>query len=114
METGLSSEVLYQQLAERIELEQLSLVIGIGQEISMLQKFYKGDLVIFPNTVSFLEYEKEGTLFQEALILIKGARKFNFETIVQRLEQKIHGTVLEIDLNKITHNLNFLSLKTKA
>jgi len=112
LETGLSSEVLYQQLAERIELEQLSLVIGIGQEISMLQKFYKGDLVIFPNTVSFLEYEKENP-FQEALILIKGARKFNFETIVQRLEQKIHGTVLEIDLNKITHNLNFYRSRLK-
>lgn len=106
LETGLNSEVLYQQLAERIALEKLSLLIGVGQEISMLKKFYKRDLKVFPDTISFLEYEKENP-FHEALILIKGARRFNFESIVQRLEQKIHGTVLEIDLNKITNNLNF-------
>ncbi|WMN12328.1 bifunctional UDP-N-acetylmuramoyl-tripeptide:D-alanyl-D-alanine ligase/alanine racemase [Marivirga salinae] len=112
LETGLTSEVLYQQLADRIALEQLSLVIGIGKEISILEKFYEGDLKIFPDTISFLEYEKENA-FQEALILIKGARKFNFESIVQRLEQKIHGTILEIDLNKITHNLNFYRSRLK-
>jgi alanine racemase len=112
LETGLASDVLYQQLAERIALEKLSLVIGIGTEISALDKFYQGDLKIFPNTASFLDYEKKNT-FQEALILIKGARKFNFESIVQRLEQKIHGTVLEIDLNKITHNLNFYRSRLK-
>lgn len=113
LETGLSSEVLYQQLADRIAQENLNLVIGIGGEIKMLEKFYGGNLKLFPNTASFLEYEKENT-FQEALILIKGARKFNFESIVQRLEQKIHGTVLEIDLNKITHNLNFYRSRLKT
>jgi alanine racemase len=112
LETGLNSEVLYQQLAERIDLENLNLVIGIGKEIKMLEKFYDGEVLFFPNTSSFLEYEKENA-FREALILIKGARKFNFESIVQRLEQKIHGTVLEIDLNKITHNLNFYRSRLK-
>ncbi|ADR22399.1 bifunctional UDP-N-acetylmuramoyl-tripeptide:D-alanyl-D-alanine ligase/alanine racemase [Marivirga tractuosa] len=112
LETGLSSEVLYQQLADRIALEKLNLVVGIGSEIRMLEKFYTSDLKLFPNTASFLEYEKENS-FQESLILIKGARKFNFESIVQRLEQKIHGTVLEIDLNKITHNLNFYRARLK-
>jgi alanine racemase len=112
LETGLTSEVLYQQLAERIISEKLSLVVGIGKEISELEKFYDGELKIFPDTSKFLEFEKENS-FHEALILIKGARKFNFEVIVQRLEQKIHGTILEIDLNKITHNLNFYRSRLK-
>ncbi|WP_375579816.1 bifunctional UDP-N-acetylmuramoyl-tripeptide:D-alanyl-D-alanine ligase/alanine racemase [Marivirga tractuosa] len=112
LETGLRSDVLYQQLSERLASENIDLVIGIGKEILTLEKFYEGKLKIFPDTVSFLEYEK-GNPFQEALILIKGARKFNFESIVQRLEQKIHGTVLEIDLNKITHNLNFYRSRLK-
>ncbi len=112
LETGLSSEVLYQQLAERIALENLNLVVGVGKEIKMLEKFYDGEVLVFSDTSSFLKYEKENA-FREALILIKGARKFNFESIVQRLEQKIHGTVLEIDLNKITHNLNFYRSRLK-
>jgi len=112
LETGLSSDILYRQLAERIANENLHLVVGIGEEIPQLEKYYEGDLLFFPNTKAFLEYEQEHA-FHEALILVKGARKFGFEAIVQRLEQKIHGTVLEIDLNKITHNLNFYRARLK-
>jgi alanine racemase len=39
--------------------------------------------------------------------LIKGARTFQFEEIVYLLEEKTHETVLEINLNAISHNLNF-------
>ncbi|SMG52587.1 UDP-N-acetylmuramoyl-tripeptide--D-alanyl-D-alanine ligase, partial [Marivirga sericea] len=112
LETGLSSEVLYQQLADRISSENIDLVIGIGDHIKLLETTYESDTLIFSDTSSFLKFEKEHP-FQEALILIKGARKFGFEAIVQRLEQKIHGTILEIDLNKITHNLNLYRAKLK-
>lgn len=112
LETGLSSEVLYKQLAERIATENLSLIVGIGNEITILENHYDGELIFFKDTASFLEYEKDHP-FHEAVVLIKGARKFGFESIVQRLEQKIHGTVLEIDLNKITHNLNFYRSRLK-
>tara|TARA_R110002012_G_scaffold114079_2_gene260412 strand:+ start:15689 stop:18154 length:2466 start_codon:yes stop_codon:yes gene_type:complete len=112
LETGLSSKILYKQLAERISSEKLDLIVGIGDEISLLSNHYEGQVINFEDTNSFLEYEKDHP-FQEAVILIKGARRFGFESIVQRLEQKIHGTVLEIDLNKITHNLNLYRSRLK-
>lgn len=43
--------------------------------------------------------------FKEETILVKGARSFAFEKIVQLLEQKAHQTVLEINLNAVVHNL---------
>jgi len=45
--------------------------------------------------------------FNRETILIKGARVFQFEKIVALLQRKIHGTRMEIDLNKMVHNLNF-------
>jgi alanine racemase len=49
--------------------------------------------------------------------LIKGSRQFEFENIVSLLEEKTHETILEINLNAISHNLNYfkskLSPKTK-
>ena len=39
------------------------------------------------------------------LFLIKGARSFGFEQISQELEQKVHQTILSINLNAIVHNL---------
>lgn len=42
--------------------------------------------------------------FKEEVILIKGARMFKFENIVALLEQKVHQTILEIDMDSIAYN----------
>lgn len=60
----------------------------------------------FPTTESFLISPLCNSL-HNALILVKGARPFAFEQIVKRLQKKAHGTVLEINLDAITNNLNF-------
>src|SRR5204863_628660 len=38
-------------------------------------------------------------------ILLKGARVFEFEQLLPLLEQKVHQTVLEINLSAMLHNL---------
>lgn len=44
--------------------------------------------------------------FRNEIILLKGARKFGFENIAAALQQKVHRTVMEINLTSIIHNLN--------
>jgi alanine racemase len=44
-------------------------------------------------------------MFREEGILLKGARVFGFERIAALLEQKLHRTVMEIDLDSVSHNL---------
>ena len=44
--------------------------------------------------------------FQDEMILVKGARKFSLERIIDRLEAKKHRTQLEIRLEGIVQNLN--------
>ena len=39
--------------------------------------------------------------------MLKGARAFGFENISQLLTQKVHETILEINLNALEHNLNY-------
>ena len=51
--------------------------------------------------------------FENETILIKGARSFQFEEIVSALAEKTHETVLEINLNAISHNFNFFKSKLK-
>jgi alanine racemase len=48
------------------------------------------------------------------VILVKGARTFAFEKIVNNLQRKVHGTVLEIDLGALVHNLNFFRARLKT
>jgi alanine racemase len=85
-------------------------VIGIGENISacfqhLLLKPEENLLVeLYPSTSEFIRHFLSSH-FKEETILIKGARSFAFEQIVQLMEQKVHQTVLEINLNAIVHNL---------
>ena len=41
------------------------------------------------------------------MILIKGARRFGFDNITELLVQKVHETILEVNLSNVVKNLNF-------
>jgi alanine racemase len=104
-QTGIPKPELYSQVNKRLNGWGIDELIGIGPEIieysgsfSVKKKFYAG-LADFEKT-----FQKEN--FKDAVILIKGARKFTFEKISALLQQKTHQTVLEINLNALVHNLN--------
>jgi Alr-MurF fusion protein len=108
-QSGLSEEELYSQVSLLIISNKISRVITVGETISKFKrKFING--ISFETTADFIS--KFDTLeFDNETILIKGARNFHFERIVSLLEQKTHETVLEINLNAISHNLNFYKSK---
>lgn len=119
LEAGTSPDSLYTQLALLLHNYGINRLIGIGPAISGAavsdgQKIFSRlpEARFYPDTESFLKDRPEQQI-QEELVLIKGARPFSFERIVQRLQQKIHGTVLEINLDALTHNLNFYRSKLR-
>jgi alanine racemase len=108
-QSGLVLDDLYSKVSQLIVSNKINRVIVIGQTISG----FKGK---FPNCTSFESTEKflenfDRISFENETILIKGARHFHFEEIVTALEEKTHETVLEINLNAISHNLNFFKSK---
>jgi alanine racemase len=42
---------------------------------------------------------------------LKGARKYHFEQIIALIQERIHETVLEVDLDAVVHNYNFYKSK---
>ena len=94
--------------------------MGIGpvlkEQQDMLKSFIE-ETLFFRSTEELLEKIKETQLsdrFQNAIVLVKGARVFQFEKIVQQLQKKIHGTVMEVDLGAMVHNLNFFRSRLKS
>lgn len=61
---------------------------------------------IFSDTQQLLNYLKK-TPPTHSDILLKGARKFKFETIAEHLSARLHETRLEINLSAIGRNLSF-------
>src|SRR5690606_19840828 len=61
--------------------------------------------IFFKSTADFLKNFHLISFNNEA-ILLKGARAFTFEKVSTLLEQKVHQTILSINLSSLTHNLN--------
>ena len=115
LQSGLDDEVLANKIRDLILQSDVAHLIGVGpflianqlsfNQLSIQTSFYA-------DTESALkEIGKEN--FQHEVILIKGARTFHFEKIVALLQRKVHGTRMEIDLDKIVHNLNFFKAQLR-
>lgn len=115
-QSGLSNEDLYSQVSQLIISNKITRVIVIGKVISLFKNKFINCSTF--NTVSDFIDAFENLSFENETVLIKGARDFHFEEIVSLLTEKTHETVLEINLNAISHNLNYfkskLSTKTKT
>jgi alanine racemase len=110
-QSGLSNEELYSKVSQLITSNKINRVIGIGETISTFKHKFK-NCITFKNSADFFLNFNYLNFINET-ILIKGARHFQFEEIVAALEEKTHETVLEINLNAISHNLNFYKSKLK-
>lgn len=107
VQTSMDSRQLYAHILSELQQHHVSRLIGIGERISReLNTAATGSMAIelYRSTEDFTR-QFRSSQFREETILIKGARVFGFEQIVQLLEQKVHQTVLEINLNAIAHNL---------
>jgi Alr-MurF fusion protein len=113
-QTGLSDSELARQFYELVKGQELSLLVAIGPKLMAYQEQLStiGNQApyFFNSTDDFIKFFDLDTL-KSALILIKGARSFSFEKIVNKFVRRTHGTVFEINLNALTQNLNFYRAK---
>jgi Alr-MurF fusion protein len=105
LESGMAEEKLYSEVAALTKAHQVERLIGIGPTIQAHGSKFKGDSTFFSSTAEFLQ-QFSSEQFRNELVLVKGARVFGFEKIVQAFQQKVHGTVLEVNLDALVHNLN--------
>lgn len=111
MQSGLSLPTLANELSTLVSSRNVSHLIFIGTELkeelqkAICQKGITIRVEYFDSTEDFLSSESLKALANE-VILIKGARAFRFERITERMEQKVHETVLEINLSALVENYN--------
>jgi alanine racemase len=106
LQSGLEEEVLYASIASLLDSKGVELFIGIGSALCRQRSLFPDNSLFYPDTGTFLQGIDRG-LFREKIILIKGSRKFGFESLSGELQLKTHQTRLETDLNALSHNLNY-------
>ncbi len=105
LQSGKSDEFLYKEVAELINDKRINRFIGIGEALSAQKALFPPSAKFYNSTDEFL-YSVSKDDFKGEAILLKGSRKFQFEKITAFLQEKVHKTILEIDLNSLIHNLN--------
>lgn len=112
LQTGEPETKLYQKIAQLVAEKKVDRLIGIGQALYQHAGLFGCEKEFYLTTDEFID-RFQPSKFQHEAILLKGARYFAFERISALLEQKIHRTVLEINLNALVHNLNFYRAKLR-
>lgn len=107
LQSGLNEKELVQRINELAIKSGITSFIGVGPVLFKHQHQISIPATFFPSTPELLT-QMDWDNFQNEVVLVKGARVFQFEKIVKHLQRKIHGTVMEIDLDAMVHNLNYV------
>lgn len=107
LQGGMREDEMYKAIADSLQQYNIYRFIGVGPVISRHAAVIRESVKDASFFVSTEELRKAlpHLHFRDEVILLKGARVFEFEKIVQSLEEKLHGTVLEIDLNALAANV---------
>ena len=106
-QSGMPPEELYREVSDLCVKRHIDRFIGIGPALQAeAGRIAVGDKVFFADVEQFLKSDIARALHDE-VVLIKGARVFGFDRIAEMLEQKVHETILEVNLNALVDNLNY-------
>ncbi len=106
-QSGETPQQLYREVGKLARERGVVKFIGIGPVIAR-----HGDVIdiaekhVFESVEDFIASKAFADLRDE-VILLKGARQFGFDRITELLVQKLHETVLEVNLNAVVDNLNY-------
>lgn len=106
-QSGKDGEALYKEVSDLARTRGVQKFIGIGPDLSanagvidIAEKYFFNDCQEFIASQVFASLHDE-------VILLKGARRFSFDRLTELLEQKVHETILEVNLGAVVKNLNY-------
>ncbi len=105
VQSGRNEKELYGEVAALLKKTGIDKFIGIGLALERNSSFFDSKARFYLTTDDFIR-SFNAQEFRNEMILLKGARMFEMERIGRLLEQQIHITVLEINLDAISHNIN--------
>jgi len=111
LEQNADNHESYVQIAQMLRQAEVTHLVAIGLEIAKHKTAFEPIAVrCFDSADQFWDQLDTKTLRKKA-ILVKGARKFKLEKLVNRLQAKQRITTLEIDLSKLGENLAYFRKK---
>lgn len=112
LQSNLDKDILYKEVADLVNSYPINDLILIGKYLPKYKYLFNSNARVYNTTDEFLKTLNLLNVNNEA-ILIKGARTFGLEKVSTFLEKQAHDTVLEVNLQALTDNLNFFKNRLK-
>ena len=106
LQSGMDDEELYMRVAQLVKNAHVTKFIGVGQRIAVHADKFAESSDFYATTEELMRGLKHEDITGRT-ILLKGNRRQHFERICHHLERKSHTTVLEVNLDAMTHNVGY-------
>jgi len=106
-QSGEKPEDLYKKVSDLCRKRGVVKFVGIGPELTEQSGEIQISEKFFFKTVEQFIHSEVFKSLRDEVILLKGARQFGFDQITELLVQKVHETILEVNLNAVVQNLNW-------
>ncbi len=105
LEGGGDERTQYATMARQLASAGVKRVLGVGPAMARNATLFTMELHTYADAAALLS-EVDPASFAGVALLVKGARAFQLEQIVERWQERVHGTVLEVDLDALRYNLH--------
>ncbi len=108
-QNGMPADQLYGYVAALVKQRGITRFIGVGPQLCASAALFENsgaECHFLPTTEALLQGSLCDELHHE-VVLIKGARHFHFENVTERMEMRVHETILEVDLGAMKANLDY-------
>lgn len=106
LQSGMDDDELYRRVAQLVTNARVTKFIGVGECIAAHSNLFATGSDFYDNTEALMRGLKHDDIAGRT-ILLKGNRRQQFERICHHLERKSHTTVLEVNLDAMTHNVGY-------
>lgn len=103
IQSGMSDEVWIERVCDLVKEFQINEVYAVGERFFQNKNSLPTSFLCFKNTDELIHTLTSRKIESNAL-LIKGARKFQFERVVRALQEQHQETIFEVNMNALANN----------
>ncbi|MBR2170166.1 MAG: alanine racemase [Alistipes sp.] len=105
-QSGMGDKELYGRVADMVRNAGVTLFIGVGERISVYGDLFECDKRFYRDTEALMRGLAQSDIAGRT-VLLKGNRRLQFERVCHSFERRSHTTVLEVNLDAMTHNVGY-------
>ena len=106
-QVGKLTEEDFRRLNAQLKRHHISRLVAVGRSFEGYKGVFDLDEQLFFHDTADLLANLPNLPISYEIILVKGARNFHFEQVVNALQHKTHLTIMQVNLPALAYNLNY-------